>query len=88
MMLDEFYEIVAGLSDTVDTIASHRIDEVVHLLTIVTVITLPVTLLSTIFGMNVALPFADFPFIFYGLIGFSILITAWLVWYLRRRHWL
>lgn len=88
MMLDEYYEIVVGLADTVDTLASHRIDEVVHLLTVVTVITLPVTLLSAIFGMNVALPFGEHPWMFYGLIAFSFGITAWLLWYLRRRRWL
>ena len=88
MMLDEYYEIVVGLSDTVDTLASHRIDEVVHLLTVVTVVTLPITLLSAVFGMNVILPWGHHPLMFYGLILFSIGITVWLFWYLRRQRWL
>jgi magnesium transporter len=87
-MLDEYYEIIVGLSDTVDTLASHRIDEVVHLLTVVTVITLPVSLLAAIFGMNVVVPWGEHPLMFYGLIFFSLLLTAWLGWYLRRKQWL
>ncbi len=87
-MLDEYYEIIVGLSDTVDTLASHRIDEVVHLLTVVTVITLPVTLLAAIFGMNVMLPFGQHPVMFYILIVFSVLVTLGLAWYLRHRRWL
>jgi len=87
-MLDEQTEVVNGLSDTIDTLASHRIDEVVRLLTIATVLTLPFTLLATIFGMNIALPFAEHPILFFVLIGLGLGLTGGLLWYLRSRKWL
>ncbi len=87
-MLDEHIEVVNGLSDTIDTLASHRIDEVVRVLTVITVVTLPLTLMSTIFGMNVIMPFAQHPLLFFGVIGVGIALTVSLVWYLRRRKWL
>ncbi|MBI3244235.1 MAG: magnesium transporter CorA family protein [Chloroflexi bacterium] len=87
-MLDEHIEVVDGLSDTIDTLASHRIDEVVRVLTIITVLTLPLTLLSTIFSMNVVLPFKEHPASFYVVIAFGVALTAALVWYLRQRRWL
>jgi magnesium transporter len=87
-MLDEHIEVVAGLSDTIDTLASHRIDEVVRLLTIITVLTLPLTLLSTLFGMNVALPFSEHPLLFFIITGLGIVFTTVLVWRLRKRGWL
>ncbi len=87
-MLDEHLEVVDGLSDTIDTLASHRIDEVVRVLTIITVLTLPLTLLSTIFSMNVVLPFKDHPASFFVVIVFGVALTATLVWYLRQRRWL
>lgn len=87
-MLDEHIEVVNGLSDTIDTLASHRIDEVVRVLTVITVVTLPLTLMSTIFGMNVYMPFAQHPLLFFGVIGVGIALTVSLVWYLRRRKWL
>ena len=87
-ILDEYAEVVSGLSETIDTLASHRIDEVVRLLTIVTVLTLPVTLLATIFGMNIAMPMSEHPLLFYTVIGLGLALTAWLVWYLRKRNWL
>ncbi len=87
LMLDEYAEVVDGLSDTIDTLASHRIDEVVRLLTIVTVITLPLTLLATVFGMNIVMPYAEHSLLFYTVIGVGLVFTGWLVWFLRRRRW-
>jgi magnesium transporter len=88
MLMDQYAEVISGLSDTIDTIASHRIDEVVRLLTITTVLTLPVTLLATIFGMNVVMPYSNHPLLFFTVIVLGIVLTVWLVWYLRRRRWL
>jgi magnesium transporter len=87
-ILDEYAEVVGGLSETIDTLASHRIDEVVRLLTIVTVLTLPFTVPATIFSMNIVMPMSQHPLLFYSVIGLGLALTAWLLWYLRRRNWL
>ncbi|MBE0698789.1 MAG: magnesium transporter CorA family protein [Anaerolineaceae bacterium] len=87
-LTDQYTEVIDGLSDTIDTLASHRIDEVVRLLTITTVLSLPVTILATIFGMNIAVPFAQHPFLFYGIVLAGVGLTIWLIWYLRTRNWL
>jgi magnesium transporter len=87
-VLDENTEVAASLSDTIDTLASHRIDEVVRLLTVVTVLTLPLTLLATIFGMNIVMPFADHPLLFFAVTGLGIVLTLLLIWYLQQRRWL
>ncbi|HLB46712.1 MAG TPA: magnesium transporter CorA family protein [Anaerolineales bacterium] len=86
--LDEHIDVVSGLSETIDTLASHRIDEVVRVLTIFTVLTLPLSLLSTIFGMNVVLPYKDHPIVFFAIVGFGVVLTTALLWYLRSRKWL
>lgn len=88
LLIDQYAEVIDGLSDTIDTLASHRIDEVMRLLTVVTVLTLPVTLLATIFGMNIALPGSEHPLLFFSIIILGIVLTIWLVWYLRTRRWL
>ena len=84
LMADEYGEVIGGLSDTLDTLASHRIDEVVRLLTLVTLLSLPLTILTTIFGMNVYLPQGSHPLTFYVINGIGIFITVFLVWRLRR----
>ncbi len=86
--LEEDAEVVAGLSETVDTLASHRIDDVVRLLTVVTVITLPLSLLAAIFGMNIAMPFAEHPLLFYAILAVGLIFTLVMIWYLNRQKWL
>jgi magnesium transporter len=87
-MLNEDVEVISGLSDTIDTLASHRIDGVVRLLTLITILTVPLTILSTIFGMNVTLPYEDHPLPFYLIVALGTGLTAGVIWYLHRRRWL
>jgi magnesium transporter len=54
--LDECKEIVEGLSDTSNSLYSHRTSEVMRVLTIITTIMLPLTVVTGFFGMNVLLP--------------------------------
>jgi len=85
-LLDEHTEVIAGLSETIDTLASHRIDEIVRLLTIVTLLSVPLTVLTTIFGMNVQLPYGSHPLPFFIITVVGLLITVLVIWYLKRRH--
>jgi magnesium transporter len=87
-MLDEHVEVIGGLSDTIDTLASHRIDRVIRLLTIITIFTVPLTVLSTIFGMNVDLPYGSGPALFYTVNAIGVVLTIGVILYLRRRSWL
>lgn len=88
-MLDEQIDVVNGLSDTLDTLASHRIDGVVRILTLITILTAPLTLLATIFGINVDLLPKEFhPLLFLMVNVIGISLTLLLLHYLRQRRWL
>ena len=45
-----------GLGDTADTLVSYRLNDVMHILTVISVIFFPLTLMSGVYGMNVDLP--------------------------------
>ena len=51
-------------------------------------VTLPLTVLSTVFGMNVVLPYEAHPWAFFILVVVGLIATVALVWYLRHRRWL
>ncbi len=88
-MLDEHVDVIDGLSDTIDTLASHRIDGVVRVLTFITILTAPLTLMATIFGINVELlPVQYHPLLFLAVIIVGIVLTAVLIAYLKRRGFL
>ncbi len=87
-IIDEDAEIMGGLAETADTLASHRINEVMRILTVISVIMLPLTLISSIYGMNVNLPFDNDPNAF-GIIALSMVgMAILLLVYFRRQGWL
>lgn len=85
---DENFEIINSFADTADTLASYRINEVMRILTVISVIMLPLTLISSIYGMNINLPFADAPHAFIITAGIMILIVILMLAWFRKRHWL
>lgn len=87
-IIDENAEIIASLAETADTLASHRINEVMQILTVISVVMLPLTLISSIYGMNVDLPFGESPNAFILITGSMLLLTLIMLAYFRRRHWL
>ena len=87
-IIDENAEIIIGLAETADTLASHRINEVMRILTVISVIMLPLTLVSSIYGMNIDLPFEQNPNAFIIVSGGMVIITLVMLIYFRRRDWL
>jgi len=86
--LDEYKEIIEGLNDTYDSLASNRTNEVMRMLTIIATILLPLTVIASIYGMNVPLPFQESHYSF--LIVFSVwaVVVAGMLYFFRRHHWI
>ena len=85
---DENYEVINSYADAADTLASYRINEVMRILTVISVIMLPLTLISSIYGMNIDLPFADDPNAFMLTAIVMILVALLMLLIFRLRHWL
>jgi magnesium transporter len=83
--LNEARDIVDSLASIIDTLASHKINEGVKVLTIATLVTLPVILLATIFGMNIKLPFSDTLWSFGIVLALSIILTLLVYNYLWKK---
>src|SRR5215212_11277834 len=55
-LLDNYKEVVEALEDTNESAINHRQNDILRVLTVVSVILLPLTLITGIFGMNVHFP--------------------------------
>ena len=90
--LEDCKEVVDGLADTSNWLTSHRIQEVMRVLTIVMAIMAPATLVASIYGMNIHLPgglteSGDFmAFVF--IMAFMVLITGAMLYYFHRKNWI
>ena len=88
--LEDCKEVVDGLVDTSNWLTSHRIQEVMRVLTIVMAIMAPATLIASIYGMNIWLPGghaeSHLPLVVLLIIMLGIAVAMLL--FFRRRHWL
>jgi magnesium transporter len=87
--LDEYKERIEGLNDTHDSLATNRTNEVVRMLTIIATIMLPITVVASIFGMNIPLGlFGDSKLaaLYVSLICLGIIAT--MLYFFRRQHWI
>lgn len=86
--LEDHREVIESLSDTSDSITSYRINETMRALTVISLLLLPLSLLAGIYGMNVALPFDDSPYAFYGLMAVMAVVILGLALLFRRLKWM
>jgi len=84
--LDEYKEVIEGLNDTYDSLAGNRTNEVMRMLTVIAVILLPITVIASIWGMNIPLPFQNstHSLLFVFLI-MAVIIGGMLFFFRRKR---
>ena len=87
--LDEYKEIIEGLNDTHDSLATNRTNEVIRMLTIIATILLPITVVASIFGMNIPLGvFESSGFSFLYVLLIVLVIIGGMLYFFRRKHWI
>lgn len=86
-MLEDQKGIIEALNDTYDSMTTHRTNEVIRALTVISVIMLPLTLVSGIYGMNVPLPLAESPVAFEIILLLMVLVAAGMLAFFRRKNW-
>jgi magnesium transporter len=87
-LLDNYKEVVEALEDTNESVISHRQNDVLRVLTVVTVILLPLTLITGIFGMNVHFPGFEGATAFWVIVGFMLGLALGLTAFFRLKRWL
>ena len=68
-MLENYKEVVEALEDTNESVISHRVNDVLRVLTAFSVVILPLTLIASIWGMNVGVPGEGSTTAFWVIIG-------------------
>ena len=86
-LLENYKEVVEALEVTNETAISHRQNRILQVLTVLTVVFLPVTFATNLFGMNVPVPFDHSAFAFAAIvavlvaaIGVLLGVFKWLRW--------
>jgi magnesium transporter len=87
-MLENYKEVVEALEDTNESVISHRVNDILRVLTAISVIVLPLTFLASLWGMNVGVPGEGGTSAFWALTGSMVGLLVVMVAYFRHRGWL
>ena len=87
-LLDNYKEVIEALEATNESIISHRQNEVLRVLTVFSVILLPLTLITGIFGMNARFPGFDTAQGFWVVVAIMAGVALGLVAFFRYKRWL
>lgn len=88
-ILENLQELTASLQETNESIISHNTSNIIKILTLFSVIMLPLTFVTGFYGMNLAsLPFAANPYSAEIVTGIIIIVAIIMFAYFRYKKWL
>jgi magnesium transporter len=91
-MLENDKEVVEALEETNESVLAHRFNDVLRILTVLSIIFLPATLIASIWGMNVGLPGGGAPeggphAVFWIMVAVMVVGIGGMIAFFRRRGW-
>ncbi len=86
--LDNYKEVVEALEDTNESLISHQQNDILYVLTIFSVVMLPLTFITGFFGMNVHFPGFNSVHGFLATIVAMVVVVAGMLAFFRYKRWL
>jgi magnesium transporter len=86
--LEDHREVLEGLSETSESVISYRINDVMKVLTLISVMLLPLSLISGIYGMNVLLPGQRSPWAFLIIVAVMVFVVLGMLALFKKKNWL
>ena len=88
-ILETQKENINAFQETNDALLSHKLNEIMRILTVISVILIPANLVASTFGMNVSFgPFLGEPGDFAKIISVMFIILMSVVLYFKKKKWL
>ncbi len=85
---EDYGELIEGLSTTFDSLQTHKTNEIMKTLTLISSIVLPLTFLTGIYGMNVLLPLQKNNSAFWVIMTIMIVVVGGMLVFFRRKKWM
>ncbi len=87
--IEGYRDTVSGLVDLYMNSVSHRMNEIMKVLTIIATIFIPLTFIAGIYGMNFDyMPELHYRYAYFGALILMLLIVCGMIFLFRRRKWL
>jgi magnesium transporter len=87
--VETYRDILSGMLDIYLSSMSNRLNQIMKVLTIIATIFMPLTFITSLYGMNFKnMPELQWEYGYYGVIGVMLVIALSMIEYFRRKHWL
>jgi magnesium transporter len=87
-LVEDYGELIEGLSHTFDSLQTNKTNEIMRILTFISTIMLPLSVISGIYGMNVNLPFMQEGWVFGVIIAVMLIVVIGFIFYFKKKRWL
>lgn len=88
-LAESYKDLTTGLLEAYLSVVSNRLNEIVKLLTVFTVVMMPLTVITGIYGMNFEnIPELGWSFGYYGVLGVMVVVIAVMLGFFRRKGWI
>jgi magnesium transporter len=87
-LLDNYKEVVEALESTNESVINHRQNDILRILTVFSVVLLPLTLITGFFGMNVDFPGFGSVWAFWTIFGVMAAALLGMLGFFRYKRWL
>ncbi len=87
--LETFRDMISGMLDIYLSSLSHRMNEIMKVLTIIATIFIPLTFIAGVYGMNFEyMPELKWRWGYFAVLGVMVLLALSMLFYFRRKRWL
>lgn len=87
--LENLRHTIEALEKTNNSLISFRLNDIMKILTIISITVLPVTLIASVFGMRVqGVPIISLPYSFWIIISLMAISCLGLLSYFKRKMWM
>ena len=88
-IIDNYREILTNIIEVHISVVSNKMNEIMKVLTIITTIIMPLTLISSIYGMNFQhMPELHWEYGYPTIIIFMVALTLSMLYYFKRKRWI
>jgi magnesium transporter len=87
--VETYRDILSGMLDIYLSSMSNRLNEIMKVLTIIATIFMPLTFITSLYGMNFKnMPELQWHYGYYGVIGVIVVLAVSMLLYFRRKRWI
>jgi magnesium transporter len=79
---------IQNIRTATEAILTNKLNNTIRTLTILTIILTVPTIIASLFGMNVRIPFGESPYAFFMVLGFIFVVVTGVVLLFKRNKWL